>query len=195
MSGSNIQKRDVLFSIYNEQRTVFSLIDISMLVFENDKSKLSKKLNYYVKNQKLNNPRKGIYTKMNYSKEELACRIFTPVYISLGYVLQKEGVIFQYDSSISSVSYLNRQLEVDGQKFIYRKIKDTVLSNTQGIEQQSNFINIASTERAFLDLLYLEPNYYFDNLNPLDVAKIRKLLPLYQSKALNIRVNKLFEND
>jgi hypothetical protein len=195
MSGSNIQKRDVLFSIYNEQRTVFSLIDISMLVFENDKSKLSKKLNYYVKNQKLNNPRKGIYTKMNYSKEELACRIFTPVYISLGYVLQKEGVIFQYDSSISSVSYLNRQLEVDGQKFIYRKIKDTVLSNTQGIEQQSNFINIASTERAFLDLLYLEPDYYFDNLNPLDVAKIRKLLPLYQSKALNIRVNKLFEND
>jgi hypothetical protein len=195
MSGSNIQKRDVLFSIYNEQRTVFSLIDISMLVFENDKSKLSKKLNYCVKNQKLNNPRKGIYTKMNYSKEELACRIFTPVYISLGYVLQKEGVIFQYDSSISSVSYLNRQLEVDGQKFIYRKIKDTVLSNTQGIEQQSNFINIASTERAFLDLFYLEPDYYFDNLNPLDVAKIRKLLPLYQSKALVERVNKLFKND
>jgi hypothetical protein len=195
MSGSNIQNIDVLFSIYNEQRTVFSLIDISMLVFENDKSKLSKKLNYYVKNQKLNNPRKGIYTKMNYSKEELACRIFTPVYISLGYVLQKEGVIFQYDSSISSVSYLNRQLEVDGQKFIYRKIKDTVLSNTQGIEQQSNFINIASTERAFLDLFYLEPDYYFDNLNPLDVAKIRKLLPLYQSKALVERVNKLFKND
>ena len=67
--------------------------------------------------------------------------------------------------------------------------------NTAGINRQDNYINIASAERAFLDILYLNTEYYFDNLNPLNKQMIRKLLTIYQSMALSKRVNKLIHND
>jgi len=54
------------------------------------------------------NPRKGIYAKSGFSKEELACILYTPAYISLEYVLQKAGVVFQYDPALTAVSYLSR---------------------------------------------------------------------------------------
>lgn len=195
MSGSQKAKIDIVLAIYKESRTVFRLKDIAILVGEESFQSLNKKLNYYVQTGKLENPRKGIYAKPNYNIEELACSIFSPSYISLEYVLQKAGVVFQYDSRITSVSYLSRDIEVENQQFTFRKIKGSTLVNTLGIIRQTNHINIASPERAFLDLLYLEKDYYFDNLNPLDKDLINKLLPLYQSKPLSIIVTKMIKND
>jgi len=194
ISSQNIEK-DIILVIYKENQTVFRLNDIAMLTNESDFMSLNKKLNYYVKTGKLGNPRKGIYTKPGYNPEELACKIYTPSYISLQYVLQKAGIIFQYDSRITSVSYLNRIIEIEKRPFIYRKIKGTTLVNTLGIFMQNNHVNIASAERACLDFLYLEKDYNFDNLNPLNKELIFQLLPLYQSKTLTIRIKKLFQND
>ena len=72
--------------------------------------------------------------------------------------------------------------------------KNTVLVNTKGIQRLDSHINIATPERAFLDVLYLNPTYYFDNLNPLDVDSIFSLLPLYNSKALIARVKSILSN-
>jgi hypothetical protein len=113
----------------------------------------------------------------------------------LEYVLQKAGVIFQFDSRITSVSYLSRSIDVQDKTFIYRKIKGEIIANTKGIVRQIDQVNIASSERAFLDLLYLNKNYYFDNLNPLNKAKIYDLLPIYMSKALTDRVKRIFPGD
>ena len=74
-----------------------------------------------------------------------------------------------------------------------RKIKGEILIVTQGINQIDN-VNIATPERAFLDILYLDSTYYFDNLNPLDKKFITKLLPIYNSKTLMARVKKLLAN-
>ena len=188
-------KIDIVLAIYKESRTVFRLKDIAILAGEESFQSLNKKLNYYVQTGKLENPRKGIYAKPDYNSEELACTIFTPSYISLEYVLQKAGMVFQYDSRLTSVSYLSRNIEVENQQFVFRKIKGSALINTLGIIRQANHINIASPERAFLDLLYLEKDYYFDNLNPLNKDLILKLLPIYQSKALSQAVIKLIKND
>jgi hypothetical protein len=195
MSSSFNSKVDIVLALYKESRTVFRLKDIAILVGEESFQSLNKKLNYYVQSGKLENPRKGIYAKAGYNIEELACRIFSPSYISLEYVLQKAGIVFQYDSRISSVSYLSRDIEVGNQQFVFRKIKGSALVNTLGIIRQTNHINIASPERAFLDLLYLEKDYYFDNLNPLDKDLIYKLLPLYQSRSLSIITTKMIKND
>jgi hypothetical protein len=111
MSGSQIQKADVLFSIYQNPATVFRLMDVALITGITNRQLLSASLNYYVRSGKLQNPRKGIYTKANYSSEELACKLFAPSYISREYVLQKAGVIFQYDAAITSVSYLSRSIE------------------------------------------------------------------------------------
>ena len=195
MFGSQKIKNNIVLTIYKDIRTVFRLNDIAMLAGETNFISLNKKLNYYVRTGKLQNPRKGIYTKPNYNPEELACTIYTPSYISLEYVLQKAGIVFQYDSRITAVSYLSRNTEVAGRSYLFRKIKGEILVNTTGIVRQDNHINIATAERAFLDLLYLNTDYYFDNLNPLSKQLVYKLLPIYQSTALSVRVKKLLQND
>ncbi len=185
---------DIVLAIYRDNRTVFRLKDIAMLVGEMNFLSLNKKLNYYVTTGKILNPRKGVYAKPGYSLEELGCSIFAPSYISLEYVLQKAGITFQYDSRITVVSYLSRTIEVENQEFIFRKIKPALLIDTAGIIRQNNHINIASAERAFLDLLYLNKNQYFDNLNPLNKELVNNLLPLYNSKVLSAEVSKLLKN-
>jgi hypothetical protein len=106
--------------------------------------------------------------------------------------LQRAGVIFQYDSAITNVSYLTRETEIDNQTFRYRQIKGEILTNTAGIILNKNNINIATPERAFLDMLYLNKKFYFDNLHILNKKTVSKLLPIYNSQILVKTVNKLF---
>ena len=195
MNSSQNTENNIILSIFKDVKTVFRLTDIALMLGEKNFESLNKKLNYYVRTGKLLNPRKGLYAKPNYSSEELACILYTPSYISLEYVLQKSGVIFQFDSRITTISYLSRTIEVEDKTFMYRKIKGEIMANTKGISRQIDQVNIASGERAFLDLLYLNKAYYFDNLNPLNKAKVYDLLPIYMSKALTDRVKNIFPDD
>jgi hypothetical protein len=166
MFGSQSDKIDLVLAVYKDIRTVFRLNDIALLTGETNFISLNQKLNYHVRRGKLLNPRKGIYAKPGYQAEELACTIYTPSYISLETVLQKAGVVFQYDSRISAISYLSRSIEVEGRTYLFRKMKGELLVNTAGIIRHENQINIATAERAFLDKLYLEGETYFDNPTP-----------------------------
>jgi hypothetical protein len=186
---------DLIYSLYNDTRTVFRLKDVAMLIGETVFDSLRIKLNYYVRTGRLQNVRKGIYCKPNYNREELACRIFAPAYVSLEYVLQRAGVVFQYDSRFTVLSYLNREVEIDGQIYAFRKIKNELLVSQQGIEQQGNTVTIATPERAFLDMLYLNGAMYFDNLRPLNREKMEQILPIYNSKILTKRVYKILKDN
>lgn len=188
----NSSQSSTLLRLYELPQTVFSIAGITLLLGEAREGVVAKRLNYYVKEGKLLNPRRGFYAKRNYNPEELACMLFTPSYLSLEYVLQKAGVVFQYDSRLSSVSYLSRSIEIDETEFYYRRIKGEILVNTMGIECRGN-INIATPERAFLDIMYLNADYYFDNLRPLDYKKIAEMLPFYNCKRMEIRVKRLFQ--
>lgn len=187
------QNKDLLWVIYNNTSTVFTLPVVAMLMGESKFQPLNQKLNYYVRTGKLLRPRKGIYAKPNYNTEELACVLYTPSYLSLEYVLQKAGVVFQYDSRFTAVSYLRRSVEVDNHTIDYRKIKNEVLINMLGINRNEN-INIATAERAFLDTLYLNTTYHFDNIHGLNTEAIQELLPIYNSKRLIQRVNKILKD-
>lgn len=191
MFSSQKENSELVLAIYKDVRTIFRLNDIAMLTGETNFQSLSKKLNYHVHTGKLQNPRKGIYAKPAYDTEELACTIYTPAYISLEYVLQKAGIVFQFDPRLTIVSYLSRSIEVENKTYLFRKIKGEILVNTAGIIRQNKQVNIATAERAFLDFLYLNTESYFDNLNPINKDLVYKLLPIYQSKALTMRINKL----
>ena len=141
----------------------------------------------------MRNVRKGIYTKIEYDTFELATKIFTPSYISLETVLKKEGVIFQTYETIFVISYLSRIIDVDSKQIQYRRIQEKFLLNRNGIVQKQNFA-IASKERAFLDVLYLYKEYYFDNLNILDRKEIFALLDIYQSGTLSKKVREILKN-
>jgi len=181
---------EILFEIYKDSRTVFRINDIALLINSNDRL-LYQKLNRLVKKGKLLNIRKGIYAKEGYRPEELACLLYTPTYISLGYVLQRSGVIFQYDSAITNISYLKREIYIGEQTIQYRQIKREILLNTSGIINKNN-TNIATPERAFLDTLYLNRFFYFDNIKQLITSKIYELLPIYNSASLKRETEKIF---
>jgi len=184
---------DILIKIYQNKRTVFNLQEIALLIKEPDFIKLKQKINYYVRGDKLLNLRRGIYAKQYYSPEELACKIFKPSYISLEYVLQKEGIIFQYNSQITSVSYLTRAIEVDNNQLLYRKIKNEILYSNKGILNNEEGLNIDKPERAFLDVLYLNKEFHFDSIINLNKNALENLLPLYNSDQLNRKVQNIFK--
>jgi len=186
---------DLSYILYKDARTVFRLKDVAMLTGETSFSSLNMKLNYYVRTGRLQNPRKGLYCKPDYNPKELACRIFSPAYISLEYVLQRAGVVFQFDSRYTVISYLSREVEIDGNIFSFRKVKNELLISQQGILQQGNTETIATPERAFLDMLYLNGAMYFDNLHPMNHDLIEQILPIYHSKTLNKRVQNILKNN
>ena len=179
---------NLLETILRSTRTVFTVQSLMMMTGCDDSQKLTKSLHYYTKEGKIGSPRRGIYTKREYDIQEMACSLFRPSYISLEYVLGRAGVIFQWDEAVTCISYLSRQLEVDKQRYQFRKINPTLWIGMEGIEQKDN-IAIASVERAFLDMVYLSAgNCYFDNLRPLSITKVRSLLPLYRSAKLSERI-------
>ncbi len=180
--------------ILSSNRTVFTMQSLSMLLGVAQGPRLTSQVHYYVKTGLLANPRRGIYTKRGYNIAELACSIFRPSYLSLEYVLQHAGVVFQWDDTITSVSYLNRLVVVDGRSLQYRQIEGSLWADYRGIECRDN-VAIATPERAFLDMVYLSHGEcYFDNLRPLNRAKVMSLLPLYCNKALANHIKTIFEN-
>jgi hypothetical protein len=189
------KNENIILQLYKSPRTVFRINDIAMLTGKEKDERLYKQLFYYVKSGKILNPRRGYYAKEGYKPEELACLLFPPSYISLEYVLQRAGVVFQYDSAITCVSYLSRETEINGQTFRFRRMKGELLVNTTGVILDSGNVNIATAERAFLDMLYLNRRYYFDHLHILDREKIKNLLPVYNSPSFTERVNNLLSND
>ena len=185
-------KNNFILEIYKKPQTVFSLKEISMLfpgfIYKNLKSKLS----YFVSTGKLKRLRKGIYAKENYNFLELANKIYTPSYISLETVLEKEGIVFQKYKTVFVSSYLSRRIKVENQEIFYRKIKVEILLNSLGINEE-NYYFIASKERAFLDAVFLYKDYHFDNLRPLDWEKIKEIEKIYSSKVLVKRVTQYYK--
>ena len=100
MSSQN----NILEVILSSQRSVFNVQSLRMLAESKDSQKMTKSLHYYVKEGKIRNPRRGIYTKATYDEKEMACSLFRPAYISLEYVLQRSGIVFQYDDTITCIS-------------------------------------------------------------------------------------------
>lgn len=184
-------QNNILETILKSSRTVFTIQSMMMLTGCEDSTKLTKSLHYYSKSGKICNPRKGLYAKLVYDEKEMACGMFRPAYISLEYVLQRAGVVFQFDETVTCVSYLNREVEIDGRSYRYRIIKPELWIGMEGINQNDN-VCMATPERAFLDMVYLSAgSCYFDNLRPLDKSRIKELLPLYNSRVLEKRVSEL----
>lgn len=189
-----MKKTNFILEIYKNKQTVFRLSDIAMIFPQEDAKSLGDRIGYYVQTGKLLNLRKGIYAKPDYNPLEFANRLYTPSYISLEYVLQQAGMIFQYDSRYTSISYLSRELEIDEKIYSYRRMKEEIIMNTTGIICGNNNINIATPERAMLDILYLNKDFYFDNLNSINKESITQIVPIYQSITLEKRTTKLLKN-
>lgn len=184
--------KNILVEIYKSPLTVFTLHDIALLAGDGNANTLKSRVHYYVTREKLLAPRKGIYAKEHYNRVELANKIYTPSYISLETVLQRENIIFQHYEVVFAVSYLSRELT--SLKIRYRKIQDRILYHPMGLIKEDGY-TIASRERAFLDALYIYGSYFFDNLSPLDRAAVFTLIEeVYKVKKIEKQAKGIFKN-
>ena len=103
---------------------------------------------------------------MEVNIKELASMIYSPSYISFETALYHHGIIFQVSPSQVDIVYKKTDTKYLESLELYikkRALKQDILLNTNGIIHENNY-SIASAERAFLDMIYISKNYYFDNL-------------------------------
>jgi predicted transcriptional regulator of viral defense system len=188
-----MKKGDYITAILKSGKTILTFKDIILLWQEEASSATQVRINYYVNKGELIKLRKGIYAKnRQYNKLELATRIFTPSYVSFETILTREGLIFQIYEKIFVASYLNREIEIDGQVYSFHRIKLPVLTYPLGVIHDNNQ-SLAVRERALVDTLYIKKDYHFDNLQALDWEKVFDILPVYENKRLEKRVNKIYQ--
>jgi hypothetical protein len=184
----------LIAKLYQSPKTILSNKDLALIWEINDEQSLYAKTAYYVKQGALIRMTRGVFAKnKDYNPKELATSIYTPSYISFETVLREAGVIFQHYDTIFVATKWTKTMTVDKSTITFRKLKDPVLFNSAGIESKDNY-SIATPERAFLDMIYLSPNYYFDNLKGINWEKCDELVKIYNNKSLVKRLNKYKKN-
>lgn len=156
-----------MLEIFKTNQTVFDLKDLSNLFWDKNYDNLKSRISYYVKRWYISRIRRWIFVKDDFDTFELACKIYTPSYISFETVLFKEWIIYQVDTAIYVASYLSRTIKIQFRwktiKIVYRKLKDNILYDDEWIIRKE-FYSIASNNRAISDMRYLKSDFYFDNL-------------------------------
>ncbi len=184
---------NLIAKLYQSSKTILSNKDLSLIWNETNQNNLKAKIAYYTKQDALIRLTRGIFAKdENYNPKELATSIYTPSYISFETVLREAGVIFQHYDAIFVASRWPKTMKIDKYIFTFKKLKDEVLFNPQGIINRDNY-SIATLERAFLDTIYLSKEYYFDNLRPINWEKCLKLVKIYNNQQLAKRLNKYYK--
>ena len=174
----------LIAKLYQSPKTILTNKDLALIWQINNEQNLYAKTAYYVKRKALIRLTRGIFAKnKDFNAKELATSIYTPSYISFETVLREAGVIFQhYDTIFIAGPYVLTK-KIDGLTFTFRKLKDEVLFNSTGIINKDNY-SIATAERAFLDMIYLFPDYYFDNLKSINWEKCVEMVKIYNNKQL-----------
>jgi len=187
-----MEKGDYISVILRSKKTVFSFKDI-VLLWGDSGNAARVRVNYYLKNGDLYRIRQGLYAKdKNYDKFELATRIFTPAYVSFETVLGQAGITFQYYNQIFIASYLTRNIICEGQIYSFKKLKNAVLINKAGLENKGEYLT-SSKERAFLDTIYINKDYHFDNLSVLDWDKVFEILSIYNNQRMTKKVKEIHD--
>lgn len=187
------KKIDSIISLYQSQKTVFSIKDLVLIWKIDNPEYLKTKINRLIKSNKLYLIRKGFYAMdENYDKIELANKMITPSYFGLYSTLVQEGINFQYDSRVYSASNQSRIIKIDQTEYVYKKIKDSALLNPIGLNFLGD-ITVSSKERAIVDTLYLAPDFTFDNPSNVDWGQCLTIAKIYKNKRLMSQVKKLKE--
>lgn len=182
--------KNLIAKLYRSQKTILTSKDLALIWQETNQNNLKAKIAYYVKRGALIRLTRGVFAKdKNYNPKELATSIYTPSYISFETVLREAGVIFQHYDTIFVAGPWPKTMTVDKTSITFRKLKDMVLFSPAGVDNHGNY-SIASPERAFLDTIYLFPEYYFDNLRSIDWEKSSELVTIYHNQQLVKRLIK-----
>ncbi len=175
---------NLIAKLYASPKTILTVKEIALIWGETNRASLLAKIKYYANQGSLIRLSRGIFAKnKEYDPRELAANLYTPSYISFETVLRESGIIFQHQEAIFVAGPYSITKKIDGQRIIFRKLKDSVLFNGLGIKKEKNY-SIATPERALLDTIYLSPRFYFDNLRFINWEACFDLARIYENKQL-----------
>ena len=183
-----------IIKIYQSPKNIFTSKDLALIWQETSSNNLKSKIAYYVKRGVLTRLTRGIFTKnKKYDTLELAASIYLPSYISFETVLREAGVIFQHYETTFVAGNFSKNITLDQHQITFRQLKASLLYNPLGIIQRNQY-SIATAERAFLDTLYIFPNYCFDNLKLINWEKCFEMVKIYQNQQLTRRLKNYYKN-
>lgn len=154
-------KFDVLLKLIGK-RAWFDLATVVQLTDE-PREQLQTQLYRWCKSGKLLPLRRGMYAfsaeyrRVIIDPAELANYIYTPSYLSLQWALSYYGLI--PEKAVTFISVATRQtkrFENDFGTFIYRHLKPTFFFGYHWLKMNGHEVQIATPEKALLDLWYLE---------------------------------------
>ncbi len=176
--------------LYQSQKTVFTTKYLALIWRERGANNLKAKTAYYVNTGVLRRQTRGVFAVgVDYDVKELGASLYVPSYISFETVLREAGIIFQHYETTFLAGPWAITKKIEGHSFTFRRLKDSVLYNSTGITIGPRY-SIATPERAFLDTIYLYPEYYFDNLRSIDWERCAELVTMYENKQLVARLKK-----
>ena len=181
---------NLIAKLYQSPKTILTNKDLALIWGETNLNNLKAKIAYYVKRGVLIRLTRNVFAKdANYNAKELATSIYTPSYISFETVLREAGTIFQHYDTIFVAAPWPVAKKIGRYNLTFRKLKDSVLFSSAGVKNENNY-SIATPERAFLDMIYLFPEYYFDNLESINWEQCAELVKIYSNKQLIKRLKK-----
>jgi hypothetical protein len=187
-------KKDNFLKLINVKRNVFNTNDLELLFDEKNRTNLNQKIRYYVNNGYLTRIKRDIFCldSKNIDPLEVANKLLVPSYITGETVLSINGLSFQARKEITSCSYTKKTYRILNQDFSYHMLKKDVLFNPSGIIKNKDGINIASTERAILDMIYFTKGQYkFENIGDISFDDLKRISKIYNSKIVDNVVNEL----
>lgn len=157
---------------------VFHTQDLANLWGISNKNTLYTTLKRYVKAGLIFRVYKGLYAINSVDKIDpllLGVKALHKfAYISTETVLSNAGIILQDIQYITIISSESKKFSIGGVNYRSRQLDDKFLFQTNGISIKDG-VNVATIERAVADLLYFQPNFYFDNPNQIDWNKVKKI--------------------
>jgi len=146
-----------------ENKPYLTKKEVGLLLGKNGRN-LDKKISHLLKKNYLTSLKKGLYVPNALLKTQeklpayLANVLYYPSYLSLEYVLQKEGVIPETVFVYTSVTMkLTRIFKNNLGIFTYRKIKSPLFTGYQERLFRENYrVKIATKTKAIFDFLYFK---------------------------------------
>jgi len=164
--------------LLKQSQKLFHTKDLALLWGITNKNTLYSAIRRYKKDGTLIPIHKGFYSVMPLSQLDPvvlgAAFLHRYAYLSTESVLAREGVIAQTIPALTFVSNTTKTFKLGENHYTVRQMADRYLYNTCGIIKKDHHYE-AALERAVADLLYYNPNYYFDNQDLIDWDRVKKI--------------------
>ena len=164
--------------LLKENRQLFHTRDLALLWGTENDNTLYTVIKRYVKKGILIPIFKGFYSTVPLDNIDPLILGLTALssfaYVSCEYVLSLKGIIFQSINFITLISDISKKIKIGKHEYLVRRLKDVHLFNEAGIYEEKG-IKMATTERAYADMLYYNPNFYIDSRKGIDFKKVNRI--------------------